>query len=398
MSGDRKIILHAGMPKTGTSTIQNVLHANRDYLLRHEGALYPSLTANLNTPLLTIVRNDPLEHPANKLAGLTLEEAEDRRKGYSDSLDTEISSLDWNSLLLSAEGISNLSRPEIARLREWGENYASDWTVLVCVRHPVKRTSSVIQQRLKQGSSLKRLYRNPPAPNYRRKISNIISVFGRENVRIFDFDTAVKSEGGIVSAFAERAGLSLATGEYLASQAVRVNESLSLEAAQILGSLNRQRPIFVDGVLAPRRAGPRHEISYLRRIQGRKFDVPESAKENIRLQSRDDVAWLNDTFGLDLYEDVLEAAAQEGQEELVEASEDPVLDSIAGVIGDLAATVAFERKLNGGRAALSQGNHEGAKKMFEEAARLDPDSPQPKKLLEQVTAKQSRRFAGARGR
>lgn len=398
MSGDRKIILHAGMPKTGTSTIQNVLHANRDFLLRHEGALYPSLTANLNTPLLTIVRNDPLEHPANKLAGLTPEEAVTRRKGYLDALYSEISSLDWNSLLLSAEGVSNLSKPEIERLREWGENYASDWTVLVCVRHPVKRTSSVIQQRLKQGSFLKRLYRNPPAPNYRQKISNAISVFGRENVRIFDFDTAVKSEGGIVSTFAEIAGLSPATGEFLASQAVRVNESLSLEAVQILGSLNQQRPIFADGVLAPRRAGPRHEVAYLRRIKGRKFDVPESVKEDIRLQSRDDVTWLNETFGLDLYGDILEAASQKDQEEFIEAPEDPALDSIAGVIGDLAATVAFERTLNVGRAALSQGNYEGAKKMFEEAARLDPDSPQPKKLLEQVAAKQSRRFAGARGR
>ena len=39
----KKIILHIGFPKTGTTTIQNFLHERRTILLREKKILYPSL-------------------------------------------------------------------------------------------------------------------------------------------------------------------------------------------------------------------------------------------------------------------------------------------------------------------------------------------------------------------
>lgn len=73
MSSDRKIVLHTGLPKTGTSTIQNVFHENREFLLAEEGVLYPSLEPNLTTPFGTIFKNDPRKPIANKMAGFTIE-------------------------------------------------------------------------------------------------------------------------------------------------------------------------------------------------------------------------------------------------------------------------------------------------------------------------------------
>jgi hypothetical protein len=331
------------------------------------------------------------------MAGLTDKEVEERRKGYLDSLDEEISSSEWETLLLSAEGISSLRESEVARLHEWGDRYASEWTVLVCVRHPVNWVPSVMQERLKQGETLQQLYENPPKPRYHQRISNSISVFGRENVRVFDFDSAAKSAGGIVGSFAEQAGLAEATRDFLSSRAVRANESLSLEAAHVLDSLNRQRPIFVDNVRAPHRAGPGHELSYIRRIEGQKFHVPDSIKDKIRSQSREDIEWLNETFVLDLYRDITEPAARtEGHESKAEGKEEepgealggPTIDSIAEVFGELVTADVFRRALDRGRKALSQGNLERAEKIFQEAARLDPNAQQPKKLLEEVAAKQ----------
>lgn len=389
LSSSRKIILHVGLPKTGTKAIQNVLHANREFLLQHEGVLYPSLAPNLSTPLSTIFRNDPLGNMVNKVAGLTTEEVEVRRKDYLESLDAEISSHEWNTLLLSAEDISKMSEAEVAKLREWGARYSSEWSVLVCVRHPVGWARSMIQQRLKPGETLQQIYEEPELPEYRANISNAISVFGRENVRVFDFDSAARGEGGIVGAFADQAGLTTATRDFLVSRAVSANESLSSEAVRILSSLNRQRPVFDGNARTARRAGPGHELPYLRRIEGRKFDVPDSVKKDIRLQSREDVAWLNETFGLDLYRDVTDSASPaEGQEEPVEALSDPAIDSIAEVFGELVTEAAFHRTLNGGKAALDRGTLEVAEKRLREAARLDPDAKQPKKLLEEVTAKQ----------
>lgn len=388
MSGHRKIILHFGLPKTGTTTIQNVFHGNREFLLAQEATLYPSLAPNLTTPLCTIFQNDPRKHIANKTAGFTTEEIAARRKNYLSSLDAEISSREWSTLLLSAEGISNLSASEIAKLREWGEKYSSDWTVLMCVRHPVDYVRSVIQQLMKGGDTLQQLYEKPPMPNYRGKISNAISVFGRENVRVFDFNAAVKSVGGIVGTFAAQAGLSVTSGDFLASRAVRDNESLSLEAVRILDSLNRRRPRFVSDIRAPRRPNPGQELAYISRIEGWKFDMPNSAKENIRLRGREDVVWLNETFGLDLYRDVADPTpCTKPHEEPVEALSDPAIDSIAEILSELVTEKVLRHVLDGGKAALAQGDLERAARMFREAIRLDPDASQPKKLLAKVTAK-----------
>jgi len=414
LSDSRKIVLHIGLHKTGTTTIQNVLHANRDFLLRREGVLYPSLTPNLSTALLTIFRDDPRKLKIDKVAGLTGEEMAARRKKFLNSLDAEISSREWDTLLLSAEGVCLLTAPEMARLREWGEKYSSKWLVLVCVRHPVDWTRSAVQQRLNQGDTLRQLYEKPPMPKYRVRISRAISVFGLENVRVFDFESAVAGEGGIVGAFAEQAGLSAPSRDFLASRTGRYNESFSLEAARILDSLNRQRPIFVDNVRAPRRVGPELdcELDYIRRIKGQKFDVPDSVKENIRSLNRDDIAWLNETFGLDLYRDVTGFAphAQSHEEEPVEALSDPTVDSIAEIIDELVETARVQGQNEALKADLTALRNSTSWRLtmpLRAAKRLatDPrgtiallrargsDVPaQPKKLLEEATAKQPGRF------
>ena len=391
LSGGRKIILHAGLPKTGTSTIQNVCYGNRAFLLEQEGVLYPSLEPNLSTPLRTMLNDDAQKQIVNKMAGFTNEEVAARRQSYFELLDAEISSREWDTLLLSAEGISNLFAHEMAKLREWGEQYASEWTVLLCVRHPVDYVRSVIQQLLKGGETLQERYENLPSLGYSARISRAISVFGRENVKVFDFESAVKGDGGIVGNFARQAGLTTSSCNFLASRTDRYNESLSLEAAQILDSLNRQHPMFVGGVRTSRRAGPSYELPYINRIKGRKFDIPDSVKDEIRLRSREDILWLNEEFGFDLYRDVTSFRPQEeSREQPMGTLSDPAVDTIAGVIGDLVTAEAFRRVLNEGRTALRKGDLGRAENTLRTAARLDPDAQQPKELLKKVTAGRSR--------
>lgn len=387
MSNGRKIILHIGFPKTGTTTIQNTLYTNREFLLKKEGILYPSLESNLTTPLRTIFREHSPQPFANRMAALTIEEETARREKYRDLLEAEISSREWDVLLLSAEGFCNMPEPEIAKLREWGEKYSFDWTILACVRHPLTYTRSVIPQVMWNGDTLRELYETPPLPNFRGRISKAISVFGRENVRVFDFETATNSDDGIVGTFARQVGLTASSCNFLASQTIRRNESLSLEAVRILDSLNRRRPLFVNNVRAPRRSG--RELYYISRIKGQKFDVPDWVKENIRLQSRGDVAWLNETFGLELYRDVADSSSSmESREEPPGTLSDQAIDGIAEIIGELITESAFRRILNQARAASGRGDFEHAAQMLRKAARLYPDSPEPKKLLRKVTAKQ----------
>lgn len=338
------------------------------------------------------------------MVGLTDEQIEARRRKRLEALDAEISSGGWDTLLLSAEGVSHLSESELAKLKEWGEGYANEWTVLVCVRHPLDWTRSVVQQRLQGGETLGQLYEDMPATKYRARISRAVSVFGRENVRVFDFESAAGGEGGIVGAFAREAGLGAGAADFLASRSSRDNESLSWEAARILDSLNRQRPPLVDGARAARRAGPEHEVAYLRRIGGRKFDLPDFVKREIGPRNREDVAWLNGEFGLELYPDVLEDAPgtptspDTAGASGAQALSDEAIDGIAGVLGDLVTAELYHRALGKGREALARGKLARAERVLREAARLDPEAPQPKELLEELGAKgqESERRGGRR--
>lgn len=389
MRPDREIVLHLGLPKTGTTAIQNVFHAHRDMLLEREHVLYPSLSPNLTTPLCSMFQEDPRKHIVNKMAGIsTAEEVATLRQKYLEALESEIPFHEWNTLLLSAEGVSNLTSGEITKLRDWGEQYAHRWTVLVCVRHPVAYVGSVIQQIMKGGDTLQQLYEKLPVPNFRGKISNAISVFGRENVRVFDFDTAVDTGGGIITTFAHLAGLTTQTGTFLEANAVYANESLSHDAVHILDSLNRQRPMFIDNVRASRRSG--HELPYLSRIKGRRFDLPEMVKDEIRLSTRDDVAWLNRTFALDLYPDIADPApgrtnGPRDHNDLDAA----VVDSLAEIIGELVTESWFHRVLNQAKTANARGDRADALAKLKEAARLNPDAPEPKRLLRKLVGESS---------
>jgi hypothetical protein len=252
---------------------------------------------------------------------------------------------------------------------------------------------------LKGGDTLQQLYENLPTPNYRAKIFRAVSVFGRENVRVFDFESAVRGEGGIIGAFAREAGLSAHSAEFLASRAPRYNESLSLEAARILDSLNRRRPLFAaSGARTTGRAGPQHELTYIRRIEGRKFDVPGWVKQEIAPRSREDVAWLNETFGLDLYRDVFsEVSGAVEVPDAPQALSDAAVDGIAEVLGELVAEATFHRALEQGRQALARGNLVRAERRLREAARLDPDAAQPKKLLAEAAEAASSNSKSADG-
>lgn len=390
MSGDRKIVLHAGLPKTGTTSIQTAFYAQRRALLDVARLLYPSLDANLTNALCTLFHDDPRKHITNKLAGLTtLDAIAPLQSRYREALEREIESTTWDTLLLSAEGISNLSHQAHYRLREWGDRFATDWSVFLCVRHPIDHVRSLVQQLLKSGSTLAQLYADPPLPGLRAKISSLITVFGRESVAVLDFDAAREYTGGVVGALADRLGLPASIRDRLLAQEVRQNKALSREAALLLDSVNRRHPMFDGEVRAPRRSG--REVEYIRRVRGNRFDLPVAFQDEIRARTRDDVEWLNEEFGLDLYRDVTDLPGHRARQRKpgVEALGERTVDDLADLISELLTERAYLHALEGGRNAFSRGDFETARDHFLEALRLDPDARQPRVWLARMGEERS---------
>lgn len=324
----RRVVLHAGLPKTGTTTIQNVCYQHRSMLIE-EGVLYPRLMPNLTTPLCTMFLQDPSVHISNRIEGNSADVLRSRAEGFREALEQEIHSAPWHTLVLSAEGVSNLHRESLQGLHTWMGQFADDWTVLFCVRDPLSYTRSVIQQLMKGGDRLEDLYRNLPLPNMRGKIGNAIAVFGRDRVKVFGMREATSGPGGLVGHFADLIGLGEASRRRLVTESRVANESMSFEAVLVLDSLNRKFPMFpADG--SPRKRSGR-ELASVLRIRGSRYELPEDVRRRVADGTADDVAWVASEFGVDLAGDCDAVPGRRGDPSLQPATADSLAELISSL-------------------------------------------------------------------
>ena len=310
-------ILHIGLPKTGTTSCQDALFANRGMLLERHGYFYPSVgypssAPSHNSMLSVMFLEDPRTNVTVKALGITTrEDAEALRRRYFAQMEADIGSATWNTLVLSSEGLSTVPMASLRKLQEWLSNYADNWTVLLWVRHPVSYTTSNIQQHIKNGRYLEDAILKPPLAQFKSRASRAFDVFGRENVRVTTFEEAKKEPGGIVAAFCRCLGLPEKTAMEIGRPSRVRNESMSMLATLLLSTLNQQRPRFIDGKLNPKRS--ENDVQMFLGIKGEKFRLPPETEMEIRQSSRADVEWLNETFGTQLYLDVLSDKGPESQ-------------------------------------------------------------------------------------
>ncbi len=394
MTTARNGILHIGLPKTGTTTIQNAFHHCRNALLAEDGILYPSLEANHTTPLCTMFLDDPTAHITNKLAGLTSPEDVARKvKGYFEAFESEILSRDWRTLLFSAEGLSNLSAGEVRKLKTWVSRFTPAWRVIAWVRHPVDMTRSVMQQLVKGGYTLDEMTEKPVLPNFRGKLNNWLGAFGRENIEIVPFESAVAGPGGIAGAFARSVGIEGGMADAIVQAAGRENLSMSHEAVHLLSSLNRQRPLLAGGGIAPQRTG--NELHIIQKIPGRRFELDPATARRIKAESRPDVEWLNATFGLSLYGDIFDDTAPQAEAGQSQLWNRETIDHLAILLSDLLNKTYFQNEMSKGNQALKQNDLATALAHYAEASRVLPDSAAARAQIEAVRHRQAQKERSA---
>ena len=293
----RRIVLHTGFPKTGTTTVQNTLYGQREKLLETYGLLYPSIAPNHTDAMCTMFLANPLQHITNRAKNLTKAQARKLKAKYKAEMEEEINAKDWRVLLISAEGLSNLSATDLSKARDWLTGFTNSISVHTYVRHPVSYSKSVIQQHLKGGETLTDMYRNPPLANFEGRLSNLEQVFGRQAMRIFAFEDAAASDEPLSQVFLRHVN---PAWELLVPEGRATNTSMSHEAALILNSLNVQIPLFVDGKRNPERS---HSVlAQIMRISGNRFALPPAVVDKIVNLSIPDVAALNRIAGQAIYE------------------------------------------------------------------------------------------------
>ena len=379
----RRIILNAGLPKTATTTIQNTLFRHRDTLFAETGIYYPGDTPNHTNALCTAFLTDPRNHISNRMAGHTDLEvlrdiAAEIRAGFAD----EIAEMQPETVLFSAEGMSNLNATELAAFRDWALDIADELSVLYVVREPLRYATSVMQQHLKGGEVLETMYENPPLPNFRGRLGGAISSFGRARIEVRTFEDMIAHPDGVTGFLLDCIGVTGgAARDAITADNLRENESLSHEAALILSSLNRQRPAFVDGQRGPRRM--LNELPQIEQIRGVKFRLPAAVRRDIRQRTTEDVAWLRDTFGITAYDNPAEPETINDAPTLPPETIDSMAILLSNLLNDRQINALIQR---GQAIHRKPGSGEELRRLASEIERIAPGRALPTFFSEALNA------------
>ncbi|MBI1213446.1 MAG: hypothetical protein GC190_18445 [Alphaproteobacteria bacterium] len=250
--------LHIGFEKTGTSSIQQFLHRNRNQLAQR-GYYHPlSLDVPNNTYLYVYAAEEERINEVHRAVRQGLSPEEFRAKVERD-LEMELSGRS-GTLVLSNEHLHSEVRSHagIERLKRLIEPYCKKIVVVAYLRRQDRTAISQYSTALKSGMDhLPRVLGFPRADaidyyyDYALVLENYASVFGREQMEVRVFEPELLTSGNAVLDFAGAIGL----GDFAWLEMPSVaNASLRPIALRFLAEVNKRLPVLHRGGANPARA------------------------------------------------------------------------------------------------------------------------------------------------
>ena len=256
-------ILHIGLEKTGSTSIQATLGKNRD-LLKTRKILYPkSLGERSHVRLYTFASEDGMNEIKVQCGLEALSGIGEFRRSLQDQLEREISAADPHTVIISNEHCSSrlVNTSEISRLRKLLAQIFSNISVVIYLRSQGESLRSAYSTQIKTGSTAEFDYPSPDLIESRYNYDAILdkweTVFGKQNIDVRMFSVEDFIGGDVVTDFIERLGLDIPTDDI--GREPNKNVSLSAFSIEFLRSLNRFVPYTIDGQMNPLR-GNLHDL------------------------------------------------------------------------------------------------------------------------------------------
>ncbi|MGF1772496.1 hypothetical protein L4C42_09315 [Vibrio wakamikoensis] len=272
----KHIIVHLGLHKTGTTSIQRTLFVNYDALLNF-GIAYPKFEvdrfkpANQSWPIINLVSNNPSGYHLNirnqidnKIISLSNMHNIATLREMSEKCDT---------LLISAEGISNLDANHLQRFKTVIESNSDKRATFEF--HYFKRKvdnyiTSVVQERLKGGTLEHHIFEGLSASDMSNdylRIDALKRIFPQSKITEHSFEKACKYRRGLEHYFLEKV-----VGYKHSFKAVKIsNESLSAQSYELIQNYISSSSLYQDVPLS----GSEYQknIHLLSLINGDKFKL-----------------------------------------------------------------------------------------------------------------------------
>lgn len=278
-----KCLLHIGVQKTGTTSIQKFLTQNYEKLLQN-GFLYP-LSAGKNSSQWSIaaISYDYDKHKDKEDFYLKnqninneidfLKHIEKRKKAIYD----EILQSNCKSVIFSSEHLTArlFYENEIKNLKEFLSIF-DEVEVIIYIREQIKAINSAYSEAIKAGNKLTFNY-----SNWYKKIfdySSIIKLyenyFQNINVRIFDYNEFKNND--LISDFCKICGIDMLK---LDMNLEKSNESIDLLGLKILDFLNEDYPFYKDAKVNPKRRELNQLIAKFFNDKNNTFSLPEEIQK-----------------------------------------------------------------------------------------------------------------------
>jgi hypothetical protein len=200
----QEIVLHVGLHKTGTSSIQDALAGYDD-----KTTAYADLGDPNHSVFLQTVFDSSIYDEYWVRLGLSNIEFNKLGVGYLQRLKAQLTN-ERSRTVFSGENISRFNLTTLNDLKCFFQRYTSNLTVVVFVRDPISVTKSFIQEFVKHGD-LNWLNQGIVCLNMSGHIKNLVEVFGASNVRILQYEDATDpnngSNGDLVQYFCGKVGL-----------------------------------------------------------------------------------------------------------------------------------------------------------------------------------------------
>lgn len=280
----KELIIHIGMPKTGTSSIQYSLSKSLNSSMH---CYFDLKVPNHSTPIVSLFSdNIPFAHRKKAFS-------EDTINTYNNDMlnliKYNIKTCNKPIMIISGEDIFGMSKIGLENLKDFFQTFFKKITIVGYIRTPKSYMESLFQQRVKGGLNkfdIDQLY-----PDYQKKIERFDSTFGRENVKLWKFDPKTFLDNNVVIDFCSRLNIPM-----IAEQTFRVNETLSIEALSLLYTYmkyGRETNIIKERG---------HIEKTLNNIGNTKVKFSPSLVKDIIERNQDDILWMKERLGHSLKE------------------------------------------------------------------------------------------------
>ncbi|NEX19401.1 hypothetical protein G3480_03565 [Thiorhodococcus mannitoliphagus] len=376
-----RLILHIGLHKTATTSIQNDL-ANNPRTIENHQTYFPTfdvngvIHSNHSHALYSFFCDSPTDYVLNRNARLTTDEIVAQNASTRNQLDTwinKIKVLQNPTLILSGEDLSFMRASEIQRLhRFFLEHPVADFEIraIAFTRHTVTFCSSAVQERIKGGATFNAAvsqFVGDSSQLFRSRLEPWLAEFG-DAVSIYPYEQAVDFQTGPLGFFLNRIGAPDALAKSV--NCSKLNESLSTECVRLLSRLNQ---------MAGRRQLAGGEDGYikikakLQGIPGPRYRLRSDIARKIWNTSFNDRGWLLAASGVDYAEFPEETYGRD----IIPWSNDASIEALEDIVRKLPKALREDaiNLVRNEAIAIEETNVHGAEKLMTIAQRFRPNGP-----------------------